>query len=137
MNLKMIPSILLIGLWMFAGCSNNLKLVGTVTYSDGTPVTTGMVNFDSGKETFMGKIDQQGHYSPSIQGGRGIPPGNYRVWLSGTTVVPNIEGPNNTVHQGKPVDSVARKYCNPDTSGLLFESQNGNSNRFDIVVEKP
>ena len=62
------------------GCSKNVKVTGTVTYSDtGEPVMSGNVFFSS--DTEMGRATiKEGKYSIGcIKDGDGIPPGTYTI----------------------------------------------------------
>ena len=71
--------LLLVCLFTF-GCSRNVKVTGTVTYSDtGEPVKLGMVIFTGDKEAGRGTITD-GKYSVGlIKDGEGIPRGTYTV----------------------------------------------------------
>jgi hypothetical protein len=62
------------------GCNQNVKVTGTVTYSDnGDPVKFGTVVFTGEKEFARGTIND-GKYSVGlIKDGEGIPPGTYTV----------------------------------------------------------
>lgn len=123
----------------FAGCGEPVvKFGGTVKYSDGSPVTHGAVNFDSGQFTFVGVIDAQGNYTPGMQSkGAGIPEGKYRIWLTGTEKNTDTIKPDGTLVPGRPLPLVAPKFCNVATSGLEFEVKSGGPKIFDIVVERP
>jgi len=71
--------ILLVCLVVF-GCGKNVKVSGTVTYSDtGEPVKFGMVIFTGEKEVGRGAINN-GKYSVGlVEDGDGIPPGTYTI----------------------------------------------------------
>jgi hypothetical protein len=140
----MIPKIYIVyflffGTLLFFGCSQKtVKFGGTVKFSDGSPVTLGTVNFDSGTHTFLGHIDANGHYAPGMtQQGGGIPEGLYQVWLTGTDKVNNVTNPDGTISQQDSAPYVAEKFCKKETSGLTFEVKSGEPKTFDIVVEKP
>jgi hypothetical protein len=130
---------LLFGLSVIAGCGQpTVQFSGTVTFSDGSPVTFGTVNFDSGTHTFLGHIDANGRYAPGInQQGRGIPEGIYRVWLTGTETGNNVTSSDGTITQGKATPNIDAKFCQPATSGLTFEAKPNGVKTFDIVVERP
>jgi len=80
-------AILFFALLFVAGCgSGHVQLGGTVTFDDGTPLTTGAVIFAT--ETFMasGRIDPQGKFlMGSLNVRDGLPTGTYRVYISGAT----------------------------------------------------
>ena len=63
-----------------SGCSKNLAVTGTVTYSDdGSPVQSGLVVFTGDKEAGRGVI-KDGKYSIGLlKNAGGIPPGTYKV----------------------------------------------------------
>ena len=80
-------ALLFFALLFVAGCgSGHVQLGGTVTFDDGTPLTTGAVIFAT--EAFMasGRIDSQGNFVIGSLGVRdGLPPGTYKVYISGAT----------------------------------------------------
>jgi len=80
--------LLLVCLFTF-GCNNNVKVSGTVTYSDtGEPVKFGTVFFTG--DTEMGQaIIQDGKYSIGlINDGDGIPPGTYTIASNSAYIPP-------------------------------------------------
>ena len=130
---------LLLTLSLSVGCGDQrAHFGGTVTYTDGSPVKWGAVNFDNGKFTFIGLINEKGEYAPNmVEKGAGIPEGTYKVWLTGTELVEDTIKPDGTLIPGKPIPMVADQYCNINTSGLTFEAKIGGEKEFNIVVEKP
>jgi hypothetical protein len=129
--------VILLALCCF-GCGNNIKISGTVKYPDGTPVTQGNVVFESGSESFFGKINADGTYtSGGTKEVQGIPVGTYKVWLSATEISENTMRPDGTVGAYSTTPTVARKYTSPSTTDLTFEVKAGGPKRFDIEVEKP
>jgi hypothetical protein len=116
-----------------AGCSHRLSPVGgRVTYEDGTPVTYGMVIFESKegphKITARGLIQPDGSYQLSMaKPGDGVPPGPYRVLIGpGQVIDPDAPPP-------LPFD---KHYTDFATSGLEYEVQAG-PNEFVIKLERP
>ena len=132
-------ALVLVGLSFSYGCGQpRVKFGGTVTYTDGAPVTGGAVNFDSGQYTFVGIINQDGYYAPNMGAeGAGIPEGIYRVWLTGTIIVEDKVAPDGELIPGTPIPQVANKFCNIETSGLTFEAKPGGPKEFNITVERP
>lgn len=67
------------------GCSNNVPLGGTVTFSDdGTPVPKGTIAFDDGAHQARGEIDSNGHYTVGFANeADGLPAGTYKVYITG------------------------------------------------------
>ena len=75
------------------GCGPNVKFGGRVTYSDdGSPLTTGMVCFESDSFLARGGLNQDGCYDlGSLNLKDGIPKGEYRVYISGADAVEEVE----------------------------------------------
>ena len=86
------------------GCSQYVKVSGTVTYSDtGEPVKFGSVLFDSEKESGRGTI-KDGKYSVGrIEDGDGISPGTYTVSSDSPPLPPPPQGPVMIGMDGKPM----------------------------------
>jgi hypothetical protein len=90
---------------------------GTVTLEDGTPVTSGMVSFETKDVekpiTARGEIKPDGSYElGTYKPGDGALPGVYRV-----TVTPLAQNPDLPV----PKPAYDARYTSFDTSGLEFE----------------
>ena len=119
------------------GCGKNKRLVGKVTFTDGTPAPSGMVVFR--KDNFMarGEIQPNGSYKMSSEGNNdGLPPGEYKVYIQGMAAMP-ASAPTNprlTTQMVLPVLLCDPKYTDPDTSGLTCTVP-APRNRFDIVLE--
>ena len=96
--------VLLVCLCAF-GCSNRVKVSGTVTYSDtGEPVKFGMVVFTGEKENGRGAINN-GKYSVGIvDDGDGVPPGTYTI-ASDSIDFPSPVNLGMTGPDGQPVQS--------------------------------
>ena len=113
-----------------AGCGGNKKLTGKVTFTDGSPAPNGTVVFL--KDNFMsrGEIQSDGTYRISSEGvNDGIPPGEYRVYVSGVSEMP--EGPPSAMML--PVLLGDPKYTDPETSGLTCKIP-APGNRFDFSI---
>ncbi|MDR0870035.1 MAG: hypothetical protein LBN39_04505, partial [Planctomycetaceae bacterium] len=110
------------------------------------PVNFGEVCFETPQNTFIGRLDDTGHYTVSnTEDGNGIPPGDYTVYLSGTSLVST----------GKPAKTAARdkgntelvamtetvrvhpKYTQPGTDALKFAVKKDGEKHFDFTVERP
>jgi hypothetical protein len=126
---RLLPAALLILLG--TGCGNGSYPVrGKVTYADGTPVTMGIVVFESKDAakavTARGDIQPDGTYQLGTQKpGDGAPAGTYRV-----LVTPRVENPD------APEVTFDRRFADFKTSGLEFEVKPG-SNDYPIQVTKP
>ncbi|MDR1960009.1 MAG: hypothetical protein LBQ54_13350 [Planctomycetaceae bacterium] len=121
-------------LGMTAGCgSKNQKVSGKVTFTDGSPLTTGIVCFvaEDGS-TGRGEIALDGTYVMGFESEKnGIPKGGtYQVSIINAL---KEEGTDKT---GMPIlkPLINRKYDNVKTSGLTFIAD-GKSKTFDITVE--
>jgi hypothetical protein len=115
-----------------AGCGQRLHRVqGKVTYSDGTPVTEGLVVFESIQEpirTARGDIRPDGSYELSThKPGDGVAAGKYRVLVAPRTDPNAIDKP-----KPPPFD---RRYSEFATSGLELEVKPG-TNEFPIQVTR-
>jgi hypothetical protein len=117
------------------GCSGKSKVTGKVTFSDGTPLTTGEVRFETTSFLASGKIQSDGSYRlGSVSESDGVPKGSYRVSiyaLDFSHITPEMNIAD--APPGKPL--VAEKFRSGETSGLTCEV-NGTT-KFDITVEKP
>ena len=108
------------------GCSQRVSVEGTVTYTDGTPLTFGTVIFERDTYQVIGSINADGHYRlREARPGDGILPGLYGVRVSVQT---------GGTSDGEPVVKyVAEKYEYTETSGLSCKVER--SCRFDFTVE--
>ena len=120
--------------WTFlAGCSGNVSLKGTVTFSDdGSPVPKGTVAFVQGGKMSRGTIKEDGSYVVGTEKeADGIPPGTYQVFISGAKISTVIDAYNNAVHE----PLIDTKYENPETSGLSVVIP-AEKNTYDIKVDR-
>ena len=130
-----------------SGCSKNFSLTGKVTYEDGTPITAGMLNFESDSSLSRAKIQPDGTYVVgTLKEADGIPKGSYKIYITGAEVA--IETDSSRIPQrfdamGNPVPTMAAyrklvhpKYMTTSQSPLSCEVPAKN-NRFDFIVEPP
>ena len=116
------------------GCGERLYPVrGTVTLEDGSPLTKGMVAFESreGEKPVMarGTIRPDGSYELSTHRlGDGVPAGKYRAQINHMDL---SEVPDEK--KKLPYDL---KYLRFETSGLEFDVKSG-SNEVPIRLERP
>jgi hypothetical protein len=120
-------------LFCVAGCSGRYPVHGKVTFEDGTPLTSGMVVFEStesGKRISpRGEIQSDGSYQLGMEKpGDGVPSGKYRALVSPRMDI-NAEKPERDM----PID---KRFTSFDTSELEFEVKSGD-NDFPIKVTKP
>ena len=129
------------------GCGTNYPLSGKVTYEDGTPITAGMVNFESDGSLSRGKIQPDGSYVVgTLKESDGIPKGKYKIYITGAEVAMETDpskNPQRFDSMGNPVETMAAyrklvhpKYMTTSQSPLTCEIP-AEKNRFDIIVEPP
>ena len=132
-------------LLILAGCSQNIKITGKVQFDDGEPVSFGAVVFETSKNSFTGKLDQQGHYAVGDTGdGAGIPPGDYTVWLSGTALqrVSAAKGNKgdgeNEGFESEETPRVHPKHTSPQSpDALKFTVKSDGGKTFNFIVQRP
>ena len=105
------------------GCSGNVKLTGTVSYSDdGAPVETGTVCFVSKSSDFMsrGNITDGTFTMSTLKADDGLPPGDYDVYFTGVEGVVREGGTNAAGESTEPqtAPTIDLKYMSPSTSGI-------------------
>lgn len=149
--IKLRYCVLLILLSVILGCGSNVKFGGRVTFSDdGSPLTTGMVCFESDSFLARGPLNQDGYYDlGSLVLNDGIPKGEYRVYVSGAEAVEDVEikqVPGQAGHVTRPSMSgtmagqtftplIDVKYSSGKTSGLTVNID-GTSKKFDFQVDR-
>ncbi len=119
------------------GCGGGLHPVhGKVTLEDSTPLTKGLVVFESmeGRTpiTARGDIQADGSYRLSThKPGDGVPPGKYRVLIAAQDYgnIDGLEGPRRP-------PAFDPRYTDFSTSGLEFEVKAG-PNEIPITVTRP
>ena len=78
MNMRFFSVILSVFLCpLLVGCGDGtLRINGTVTFPDGSPLTQGTVAFATGSFSTSGTLDASGRYSVNV------PPGQYKVYIA-------------------------------------------------------
>jgi len=144
LNMKLKFSLLLLlTLVLCVGCSDKVKVSGRITFPDGSPLTTGTVNFSNNTTMARGSVDEKGYYVVSSEGKRdGLKPGSYEVCI---TQAIGFEAPSEnsgqevagtpTAHLSAPVQLIDKKFEDTNTSGLKLDVKK--STKFDITVYKP
>ena len=116
------------------GCGKNVRVAGKVTFEDGSPLTTGIVIFNSGTSESKAPIEKDGSFAVgTFKSNDGLPRGTYRVYITGAAVFPGISARGAPL--GPVVQLVDAKFTSPDTSDLTCEVK-GNT-VFDITVTPP
>lgn len=130
------------------GAKDTYKVTGKVTFSDGSPLTQGIVVFANPDGVAMGKIQSDGSYSLGSYGSSdGAPAAEYVVYVSGPIFGPP-EGVESAERAKKGAEMymevskdsygealVHRKFSDPNTSKLKCSVSAATT--FDITVEKP
>ena len=140
MQYRMIFCVFFLGIILTSGCGQGFKVVGKVTFPDGTPLTVGTVCFTDNTITATGKVNAQGEYKLGMsKEGDGVPPGSYRIYISGATqpsTDPNLQQKDEDGNTfGQMVLAIDPKYSTPERSGLTCDVKA--SMKHDITVEPP
>ena len=118
---------------VLAGCGKNIRLYGTVTFSDDdTPLPMGVVCFEQGNYSARGIIKPDGSYVVgSLSSNDGLLPGTYQVHITGAFKEVG------TGRDGMPLEEslIDQKYLTPNTSGLVCEVPHPKG-RYDISVDR-
>ncbi|MGL6194031.1 MAG: hypothetical protein ACRC2T_04330 [Thermoguttaceae bacterium] len=116
-----------------AGCSGKVKVKGKVTFPDGTPLTKGVVVFDSedGKYQVKGPLNDKGEFAPyESKEGDAIKAGKYKVSIrdahEGGEYVDN--GPSVPATSTPIIPLIDKKYGSYSTSGLTAEVSSSKRN---------
>lgn len=118
---------------MLLGCGPNQKLTGSVRFSDGEPLTSGTIVFES--DTFLARsfIRNDGSFDVgSLKEGDGIPPGRYKVYITGA--VESVPDPK-TPEGESLIPLVTPEYIQKNRTTLEIEIPG--EKVFDITVERP
>jgi len=122
---------------LLSGCGGkNIPLSGKVTFSDdGSPLTKGIVYFETPVFRAQGEIKPNGTYNViSTSVSKGLPPGEYKVYIGGAVdvemkMINSIPMPVNT-------SLIAPKLANPVTSELSVVVDR-KTRKYDIIVDRP
>ncbi|MDR1492260.1 MAG: hypothetical protein LBT05_06030 [Planctomycetaceae bacterium] len=123
---------LLLLLLSMIGCGD-VKVEGKVTFSDGTPLSTGKIIFEDATHTFTAKIREDGTFRlGKLKDGEGIPAGRYKVGVGEafTEKFPAADKPPVVKHL------IVSKFRSPQTSGIEYDIQKKTTD-ISIIVEKP
>lgn len=121
------------------GCSGKVKLGGTVSFTDGTPVETGMVYFVSKDGSFSARGEiQNGEFQVSSVGKNdGLPKGEYDVYFSGieTVVREQQELENGDFIEAETRPAIDVKYMSASTSGIT-QNVDGSTKKVEFQLER-
>lgn len=124
---------LLLGLLTLTGCGDKVHVTGKVTFSDdGSPLPVGMILFETDHYLARGKLKPDGTYNvDSVSKRDGLPPGFYRVSISGA-VEEMVSGKDGSIMMQPLIDE---KYTSNVNSGLTIEIT-PSTHRFDFQVDR-
>jgi hypothetical protein len=80
-KLKGLSVLLIMGIAVLCGCSKNVSVTGKIVFEDDkSPLTHGIVTFESSTFMARGGIKSDGSYTMGAETeGNGVPPGKYKV----------------------------------------------------------
>ncbi|UUO09104.1 hypothetical protein M4951_12505 [Blastopirellula sp. J2-11] len=112
---------------LVVGCWSNYEntVTATVTYEDGAPVPTGTVSFTKNNFETFGKIENGRVNIGNMDGG--VPDGTYKIAVRAFVQKSETDFTLESI--------VARKFEDPETSGIVIEVQGNKS--IEIVVARP
>jgi len=125
-----VPLLLIVA---FVGCSDNVAVSGRVTFSDdNTPLTVGMVFFETDTFQSRGILDSEGRYQlGSVKAADGLPAGQYRVYINGAV----IDDPRSQPGTAPALPLLDLKYESGTTSELTADVDRSNR-KFDFSVDR-
>ena len=113
------------------GCGDP-KASGRITFSDGSPLTTGLVCFESEMNTYYGDVKPNGTFSMGkTKNGQGIPPGEYKVFFQNAQEQIGADDENRPIYKNLLDD----KFYSASTSDLTCKVNK--KTRMDIQVTGP
>jgi hypothetical protein len=130
--------VIVIALVVCIGCGQDRERLypvsGRVAFADGTPLTQGMVVFDSVAENAAvgarGVIGSDGAFRMGTRGdGDGVPAGRYRVAIA----IPARNGDTGAVNASGP--AIAPRFAAFESSGLEFTVEQNRANDYRLSVE--
>lgn len=125
-----VPLLLLLLVLLLSGCSDKKKLGGKVTFSDGEPLKAGTVFFS--KDDFLARahLRPDGTYDVgSLSQKDGLPPGTYKVYISGAVEAVDPNDPD------KLRSLIAPEFASLEKTPLSVTVPG--EKVYDIVVKKP
>jgi len=134
MKIRLFLAGLSASLILLAGCGENVKVTGKVTFEDGQPLTKGRVCFQT--DTFFadGAIREDGSYTlGSVGENTGLPKGTYQVFISGAANLPHMDIGRGSFSSPQPL--INKKFTDRMTSELTCEVKGRTV--FDITVTPP
>lgn len=127
-----------------AGCGGKCQVTGKVTFSDGTPLTKGTVNFTDDNVLCKGEIESDGTYRMrTVKPGDGVPAGTYKIYITDATAFEETGKSTKTKlgdneievrEMAKLKTLIPPEYGNPDQSPFGTITVKGKMTK-DLVIE--
>lgn len=117
------------------GCgSGNCSVSGNVAFPDGSPLTKGIVVFESPSGTGKGALDSSGHYVLGFHSATdGVPPGEYKVYIAmASTPDPNFVPPANEPDAAKYISLVAPEFESAASTPLRCKVERSGKHNFSV-----
>jgi len=130
--MKSISTILSIFLCLLlVGCGDGtMRVSGTVTFPDGSPLTLGTVAFATDTFTASGVLDASGRYSVNV------PPGQYRVYIALASVLDEtFVPPPHEPDAARWISLIHPSFASLETTPLTSEVSRSGTHNF--VVKPP
>lgn len=127
--------VLSLSVLVFAGCGSGMVgLKGTVVFSDdGSPLTAGMICFETDTYVSRGMIGPDGTFVlGSLKTDDGIPPGTYRVFIDRAQQHVGKRGDGEDVYE----PMIDPKYADGRTSGITVEVTPSMKKQIEIKVDR-
>ena len=124
-----------------AGCGGRVQVSGKVTFSDGTPLTYGTINFANDTTMCKGQIESDGTYKMrTFKPGDGVPKGTYKVYITDTMQFGAggreiSTGDASVTMIGQATNTVPDAYSNPDNSPWGTINVSSSMKNHDLVIE--
>jgi len=108
-----------------SGCGDP-QVTGIVKFSDGTPLTGGMLVLQDGANQGIGEIRHDGTFTVfQHRPGDGLRRGTYRGYIIGAVIADDY---------GRSTSFIPDRYTDMETSGIVYDS-NVNRGRLEIVID--
>lgn len=103
------------------GCGNYIRVSGSVTFPDGTPLETGIVNFQSPTHIAKGTLQKGGRFTiGTFKVADGLPPGEYKVFITGAQKVRPDFVPNPKIDDLGLISVIDERFSSPDQTPLAY-----------------
>jgi hypothetical protein len=142
----LIPCVGLVLIVLMCSCSGppRVEVTGTVSFPDGTPLTTGNVRGISEEGTeitqIRGRLGADGSFSLfEVSPGDRVPAGKtYTIWIANAAEYPQHQTEQGSAPDLPPIPLIGARLSSPNTTDLRLEVPNSREPViFDITVQRP